>query len=519
MNILLRKVNGVFGAMIGTRRSVMRPGGGGASLTMPLSGVSIGVLFACLMVAVALLALVASLGGAHAAGGFLLATAPVATTRDLKSIIARMTEITTEFKGKVMPQNIGEEYDKLAQEGKAIQDEAARDKELKALERFSREVPDPIIPGDRKVDEVKGEEKYRQDTEVAGYMSPGALFINSEAFAAYKRAGMPVMSGSASVDAVEFVRTRDRNGKSAIFVPLSRDQRKAVEHVLRETKAIPTLGTGVIEPQRVEATVTPRDGFPRIRDVLNVARTNSNSVQFMYRASHTNAAAVVAAAAAKPESASAYSLQTANVRTIAEWIPVTEQMLEDAPAVINAINTDLMADLDDAEEAEITYGAGTGEHFLGLFVDPAVVESSRFDVGDTLLDKIRRTITDVRRNRYRPNGMVIDPIDMEELTLLKGTAGHYIWAVVTDDNGSRIWGVRAVETPAAENATTGERNIAVGDFQRGASLWVRTESAIAMGWNADDFTKNKRTIRAERRAAFAVRAGDAIMKIETNAAA
>jgi HK97 family phage major capsid protein len=429
---------------------------------------------------------------------------------ELKKLLARLRELQDQYKGKQMPENVGEEFAKLASEAKAMQDEADRETEIKRFERFAAEVPNPAVP---ETDDEREGKSRQSDVAVAGYITPGALFVNSEAFAAYKRAGNPLQRGSEAVDVVEMVTTRD--GKR--FVPLSREQRKAVEHAVRESKAVPTLGTGVIEPQRVDPVVTPRGGFARIRDLVSVRQTGSASVQFFYRASHTNAAAVVAPTAAKPESASAYSLQTANVRTIAEWMPVTEQQLEDVPAIIAAINVDLLADLDDTEEVEMMYGAGTGEHFLGMAVDPAVVDG-RTSVGDTVLDKIRRGVTDVRKKRYRPNGAIMDPVDWEAAVLLKGSDDRYIFSIVTDADGDRIWGLRVVETPAAENTATDERNILVGDFQRGAALWVRSESQIAMGWINDQFIKNMRTIRAERRAAFAVRAGGAIVKIETNPA-
>jgi hypothetical protein len=53
---------------------------------------------------------------------------------------------------------------------------------------------------------------------------------------------------------------------------------------------------------------------------------------------------------------------------------------------------------------------------------------------------------------------------------------------------------------------------------RGATLWDRQQATVAVGWKDDDFIKNLRTIRAELRAAFAVRRPKAFIKITSQAA-
>ena len=65
-----------------------------------------------------------------------------------------------------------------------------------------------------------------------------------------------------------------------------------------------------------------------------------------------------------------------NVVTIAVWIPVTEQQLADAPALINRINSRLIWDVKQAEEQEIGYGDGSGEHFAGLFDSGTGIDAS-----------------------------------------------------------------------------------------------------------------------------------------------
>lgn len=459
----------------------------------------------CLM-AVALIALVAFTGVAETA--LLLAFPAAATTRPLATILGELKALQTEFKGKPMPEDKATKFSELAAEAKALQDEADRERELKGLELFSREVPDPALPGGGDRGEPKSDTR-----KVAGYIGLGELFVNSEVFQKYREAGNATQGSAPLV-------VKSLRGP---LVALSGAERKAVETALRETKAVITIGDGVLEPQRVSEIVRATEHPElRLRDILNTSTTGAEAIQYAKLTSYTRAAAPVAAQAAKPEATAEFEIVTTPVRTHAVWMPVTEQQIQDAGQLINMVEQELLFDLDQLLEEQVMYGSGAGQNFAGILTDADVL-AAREEVGDTLLDKIRRAITDVRVSGYVPNGIAIHPIDWEEIVLLKGSDEHYIWSIVTTRDGTdRIWGVNVVETIGAENYTsadtTDERNVLVGDFIRGATLWDRQQNSVAMGWINDQFIKNMRTIRAERRAAFGVKRPKAFRKIETVAA-
>jgi HK97 family phage major capsid protein len=154
-----------------------------------------------------------------------------------------------------------------------------------------------------------------------------------------------------------------------------------------------------------------------------------------------------------------------------------------------------------------------------MMFDPDIPEA-RVEGGDTLIDTFRRMITDVRIAGYEPNAGVVHPLDWEEIILEKGSDNRYIWVIVTDGNVQRLWGVPVIETIAVEGFegdTVEQRNMVVGDWRRGATLWDREQSSIQVGWINDQFIKNQRTILAELRAAFAVRRPKAFVKHQTQA--
>jgi HK97 family phage major capsid protein len=303
------------------------------------------------------------------------------------------------------------------------------------------------------------------------------------------------------------------------YVPVTREQKSKWAEMDR--KSVPTFASGVIEPTRLPGiNLSVQDDRLRLLDVINQGNTGSNSVEYL-RLAYTRAADTVADSATKPEAAAAYTLETATVRTIAVTIPVTEQMLADAPALITAINGRLIYDLGKTREEQMMYGGGTGQDFAGILND-ADVPAARSVSGDTTIDRIRRGMSDIRVAGFEPNAVVMHPLDFESVVLTKGTDDHYLYQVFpTADGGMRVWGLAVVESNSmAETALASEpeRNILIGDFRRGATLWNREAISLAVGFIDKQFVQNERTIRAEFRAAFAVTEPLAFAKILTHAA-
>lgn len=402
-----------------------------------------------------------------------------------------------------LSQTDGEALEAKAKEAEAIQDELDRYAKMQRQISRGREVVDQVLPSGKAQDEEKGDEQ-------AGFMSLGEAFVRSEAYKQAKDRGFPQGMTHEAMVAKGF---DVRYGS----VPVT----KADVQAMRERKAVPTIGAGVIAPQRLTdvVRVTELDALDFLQ-LLNTSPMSSPSVEWVRVTSYTRAAAPTAAGVAKPEAALATDLVSATAKTIAVWIPVTEQQLQDAQIVINEVDAHLRWDVRKKLEEECLYGSGSGEHFTGLFNDSGVLAMSRAKSSDTLIDKIKRAATDVRVSGFQPNGVALHPYDWEEVVLSKGSDNRYVWVVVTDENGSRIWGMRVSEALGAEEtalASNPERNILVGDFQRGTTLYIRDELNVQIGWQSDDFIKNKRTIRAETRGVLATRRPLAFRKILTHA--
>lgn len=487
---------------------------GGRSLGLLMRQLVPAMLVMCLLVAGAA-ALVAL--NPDVANAFLVADAALLTRKkdDLGKILKEAGELQEKYSGKKWESADRTKFETLCVEGEAIQQEVADLERVEKLNGVKGRIDAHLseIPDKTPLPDSKSGDKERPNKNIAGFITLGQAVVQSAGLKRFLELGSP--DGPFSLYRAAAGSRESKHGR-AILVPLTKEQRQEFE-----SKAAPTLSADVIEPERIAEVVrvTEQDQL-MLRDVMNVSQTTRDAVTYRRIASYTRAAAAVAQGAAKPEATMSIDTVTATVRTQAVWMPVHNNQLADAPDLRNMIDNELLYDLRKYEEEQVIYGDNTGEEFEGI-VTNASVQAARTVTGDTLIDVIRRAITDIRRDGYAPNAVAIDPIDWEEIELEKGTDERYVWAVIRDALGPRIWGLRVVETVGAEaneGNPTERRNIVVADWVRGSTLWVRETPSVNVGWIANQFIENMRTLLAEQRAAFGVKRPNAFRKHETQAA-
>lgn len=415
-----------------------------------------------------------------------------------------------------LSQNEGEAIDSKAKEAESLQNEVEQYERLTKFASKAREVPEPTLPP---ID-------TRHNDDVAGYITPGHLAVMSEEYnRCIKSDGTFSKSGIASIDV-----------KGSLFnksglIALTETHVKALKAVTDqmksnrgfETKDLPAFGELVIAPQRVDRFV--QDTRPQeltLRDVLTVTPTTSNLIQYVAEVAYSSGAAIqseglsVADTGTKGEADIEYELRDAPIRTIADTIPVSEQQLADAPVLINRINTRLLHGVKQKEEQLMGYGSGSGLEFAGFFDSDSDVQAATTPAGSpTLLDKLRAAVTDILTSTYQPSFAWMHPLDWEEIELTKGSDGQYVWAVIRDLLGPRVWGLRVVQGTGTLKAGASDRNILVGD-PMGAVIYDRQQANIAIGWIDDQFVKNLRTIRAEERMTLTIDMPAAFRKITTD---
>ena len=247
-----------------------------------------------------------------------------------------------------------------------------------------------------------------------------------------------------------------------------------------------TPGSALTPDQRVPGIVETLYQRLYVADLLGSASTNSSQITYVSETTATNAAAAVAEGQAKPESTLAFGETTEPVRKLATILPVTDEMLEDAPQISAYINQRLVLFIKIQEEAQLLRGAGTGANLQGL------IGAGRNSVGTYANGTVWQAIRTAKdtSGQYYGGGPFYGPYGGPQ-----GPAGASQFSV---DN---LWGVRVVVTSAIGGAGTA----LVGAFSQAAAVYRRSGISVeATNSHSTWFADNITALRAEERLALAV---------------
>jgi len=237
-----------------------------------------------------------------------------------------------------------------------------------------------------------------------------------------------------------------------------------------------------------------------LRQVIPSMPVSGNLVETMKEASWTNDAVEVAQGAAKPESDITFAKANVTIETVAHWIKVSKQMLDDAPAVASYINVRLADGLAQRVDRQLFLGDGVSPNISGL-TDTGNFVAYTPTAGDNLVDAINRIKYTMWAAGYMPDTVIINPAtwgNMERTREGTGT-GQYLYGLPATQAGMNPWGLQVVLSNHCPVA-----NILVADLRGSTMLYNRQGTTIEVGFVNDDFTKNLVTIRAEERLALGV---------------
>ena len=232
---------------------------------------------------------------------------------------------------------------------------------------------------------------------------------------------------------------------------------------------------------------------PTVEDLLTtVPVTTGNNVTYPIVKTRTQASATPQTeGGAKAGTEYEFDMVTKVLETIAAYVKLSTQFIEDAPGLVAYINTDLPLQVRQNVETTIvaalyaaTFGTGGGDSVDGTGV------SSTNNGFDALLE----AITVIQENGGNPNAVIITPLDWAFLLASKDNENRYLGGGPFTAT-SNPWNLRFVVTPSADPGMP-----LVGDFNRGAKLYSRGGYQVdSTNSDQDDFIKNKFTVRAERR--------------------
>ena len=254
----------------------------------------------------------------------------------------------------------------------------------------------------------------------------------------------------------------------------------------------------IVAPQRQVGIVSGAFRTLRIRDVMPSGTTSSNLVEYTRELAFTNSAAETAEGATKPEAALTFELVSAPVKTIAHWLKLSKQVMDDAPALASYVDTRLRYGVDLRIDQQLLNGNGSGQNIGGLAKagnHTAFTPSS----GDNAIDSINRAIYAVAAADYNATAIILNPADWGAIERTKTNDDAYVFGA-PQKLAPTLWGLPVIAT----NTMT-QGKFMVGAFDMAAQVWNRQGTVVEMS-EADDtnFQKNLVTVRAEARLALAI---------------
>jgi len=288
-----------------------------------------------------------------------------------------------------------------------------------------------------------------------------------------RRNAAPATFGQQFVESDQF---RSYNGRGQSGVVEIADYVPTNERALVTTAdlAIPNF----VLPPRVQDI-----SIPPMLQVVDVVRVSAGVVEWV-AVSGDPQAVVTAEGAAKTEAVLTFTPTSAPLDTLAHWVQITRQALEDATYIRSVI------------EGKLRRGIALAiSDAINDAIVAATLPTASVAAGGKLLDAIRVGIGTVQSNGYNPNAVVLNPADWAalDIAVMGGTLGG-------PTVGSNFWGL----TPVASRFQTA--GIAtVGDFKAGVAWFDRNVSSVFMSDSHQDlFIKNTLVILAETRGKAAV---------------
>lgn len=268
-----------------------------------------------------------------------------------------------------------------------------------------------------------------------------------------------------------------------------------------EVKTVSTLTTGMTTggPMAAPMIITDPSVLPRrrmtIRNLIAPGSTTSNSVWFPRQTARQNLAAMVSESAAKPQSDITTTQVQSPVRTLATYMNVSRQAMDDAPALMSLVDGELRYNLNYVEEGQFLYGDGTGNNLYGLVTQASVFSSPFTPTLESAIDRILEALVQAELALVPASGIVLNIADWGKMRALKDTLGNYILGDPSEQTVPQLWGLPIAVTPAITAGT-----FLVGAFYQAAQIFDRLSAEILMSTEAgNNFTTNLVTVRGEER--------------------
>jgi HK97 family phage major capsid protein len=246
----------------------------------------------------------------------------------------------------------------------------------------------------------------------------------------------------------------------------------------------------------------------RFLDALTRASASSNLIEWVYQTGREGAAGQTEEGAAKNQIDFDMVVASQKIEKTTAYIRVSDEMLDDVDFIASEIQNDLLTNLLLAVETGAYSGNGGTPALNGVYTVAttfnAGASANTIDSANEI-DVLGAAFVQIQEANFQtPNFIFMHPRDLYRIKSIKVTSSdrRYIDPVMEIVNQGSFMGATIIPTTLVSVGT-----FLCGDFSR-AFLFEKQAPSLEIGYNADDFVKNFKTIRAEWRGAVVVKNND-----------
>lgn len=269
-----------------------------------------------------------------------------------------------------------------------------------------------------------------------------------------------------------------------------------------DSAALGTMTSGVLPIDRTAGIVQEARQALRMRNVLSSRPTTLPTIDFVkVNAAPTIASLQLSEGVAKIENAATFTTASAYVKTVASWIPMTRQAMDDFGELMGYIRNALPYYVNLREEVEFLHGGGGSTDINGLVTQATALQTALALPAYNKSDLISAAIQQIEvATEIEPTFVVLHPTDYWQILRTKDANRNYVF----NNNNITLdpfWGLTPVRST----------KMGSGNFLVGSGAPVACEIRDRMGLELaistehnDFFTQNKIAVRAEKRVALVV---------------
>jgi len=250
----------------------------------------------------------------------------------------------------------------------------------------------------------------------------------------------------------------------------------------------------------------------RVLDLPVKANVTSNLIEWVYVANEDGTAGPTGEGLLKNQIDFDLLVGSEKVQKVTAFITITDELLDDPAQMASQVNNKLVAKVMQAVEDQYLKGDGTGTNLNGVKTVASAFTPGSFATGQpnavespNVVDVITVAKAQIAvANQGMPNAIIMHPEDVAAMKTVKVTSTdrRYVERVLASGQTLSIDG-----TPVVVSNAIDKGEYVVGNFQL-STLYTKDSLEVEVGYNADNFVKNFKTIRAEWRGAGVIETND-----------